>query len=91
MRALDITKQNKVKQTEKKALMIMMILAIIAIIKIVIIMIIIITTTIITIVKMQNTCNLIGWNSVHIFDIFSCNRANINGMWNAGKLIKHLH
>ena len=38
------------------------------------------------IVKMQNICNLIGWNSVHIFDIFNCYRANINGMWNAGKL-----
>ena len=38
------------------------------------------------IVKMQNICNLIGWNSVHIFDIFNCFRANINGIWNAGKL-----
>ena len=38
------------------------------------------------IVKMQNIYNLIGWNSVHIFDIFNCYHANINGMWNAGKL-----
>ena len=38
------------------------------------------------IVKMQNICNLIGWNSVHISDIFNCYRANINGMWNARKL-----
>ena len=38
------------------------------------------------IVKMQNICNLIGWNSVHIFDIFNCYRANINGKRNAGKL-----
>ena len=38
------------------------------------------------IVKVQNICNLIGWNSVHISDIFNCYRANINGMWNAGKL-----
>ena len=37
------------------------------------------------IVKMQITCNLIGWNSVHISDIFNCYRANINGMWNARK------
>ena len=28
------------------------------------------------IVKMQNICNLIGWNSVHISDIFNCYRAN---------------
>ena len=35
---------------------------------------------------MQNICNLIGWNSVHIFDIFNYYRANINGMWNAKKL-----
>ena len=32
------------------------------------------------IVKMQNICGLIGWNRVHIFDIFNCYRANINGM-----------
>ena len=38
------------------------------------------------IVKMQNIFNLIGWNSVHIFDIFNCYRANINGMWNARNL-----
>ena len=35
---------------------------------------------------MQKIYNLIGWNSVHIFDIFKGYRANINGMWNAGKL-----
>ena len=35
----------------------------------------------------QNICNLIGWNSVHIFDIFNYYyRANINEMWNAKKL-----
>ena len=34
---------------------------------------------------MQNICNLIGWNSVHISDIFNCYSANINGMWNARK------
>ena len=38
------------------------------------------------IVKMQNNYNLIGWNSVHISDIFNCYRANIKGMWNARKL-----
>ena len=38
------------------------------------------------IVIMQNICNLIGWNSVHIFDIFNYYCANINGMWNAEKL-----
>ena len=32
------------------------------------------------IVKMQTICNLIGLNSVHISDIFNCDRANINGM-----------
>ena len=30
--------------------------------------------------------NLIGWNSVHISDIFNCYSANINGMWNARNL-----
>ena len=35
---------------------------------------------------MQYICNLIGWNSVHIFGIFNYYRANINGMWNAEKL-----
>ena len=35
---------------------------------------------------MQNICNLIGWNSVHISDIFNSYRSNINGMWNAVKL-----
>ena len=29
---------------------------------------------------------MIGWNSVHIFDIFNCYRADINGMWNAEML-----
>ena len=29
---------------------------------------------------MQNIRNLIGWNSVAIFDIFNCYRANINGL-----------
>ena len=38
------------------------------------------------IVIMQNIYNLIGWNSVHIFDIFNYYRANINWMWNAEKL-----
>ena len=38
------------------------------------------------IIKMQNICKLIGWNRVHISDIFNCYRANINGMWNARKL-----
>ena len=38
------------------------------------------------IVKLPNICNSIGWNSVHISDIFNCYRANINGMGNAGKL-----
>ena len=38
------------------------------------------------IVIMQNIRNLIGWNNVHIFDIFNYYRANINGMWNAEKL-----
>ena len=37
-------------------------------------------------VKIENICNLIGCNSVHSFDIFNCYRANINGVWNAGKL-----
>ena len=32
------------------------------------------------IVKMQNIYNSIGWNSVHIFDIFNCDCATINGM-----------
>ena len=34
---------------------------------------------IVIIVKMQNTCNLIGWKSVHISDILNCYSANING------------
>ena len=38
------------------------------------------------VVKMQNICNLIGWKSMYIFDIFNWYRGNINGMWNAGKL-----
>ena len=37
------------------------------------------------IVEMQNIYNLIGWNSVHISDIFNYYSANINGMWNARK------
>ena len=37
------------------------------------------------IIKMLNICNLIGWNSVHIYDIFNCYSANINGMWKARK------
>ena len=39
------------------------------------------------IIKVQNICNLIGWNSVHISDIFNCYRANIKGMWNTWKLV----
>ena len=35
---------------------------------------------------MQNICSLVGWSSVHIFDIFNYYRANINGMWNQEKL-----
>ena len=35
---------------------------------------------------MQNICNLIGWNSMDIFDISNYCRADINGMWNAEKL-----
>ena len=38
---------------------------------------------------MQNICDLTGWNSVHIFDIFNYYRANINGMWNGGKLAEN--
>ena len=38
------------------------------------------------IVIMQNIYNLIGWNSVYIFDIFNHYRANINGMWSAEEL-----
>ena len=38
------------------------------------------------IVKMQNICNLIDWNSVHISGMFNYYRANINGMWKARKL-----
>ena len=39
------------------------------------------------IAKMQNICNLIGWNSVHISDVLNCYRENdTNGMWNAWKL-----
>ena len=37
--------------------------------------------------KLQNLCNLIGANSVYIFDIiFNCYSANINKRWNARKL-----
>ena len=35
---------------------------------------------------MQNFYNLTSWNSVHIFDIFNCYSANINGMWNTRRL-----
>ena len=35
------------------------------------------------IVKIQNICNLISWNSVYISDMFNYYRANIDGMWNA--------
>ena len=38
------------------------------------------------IIIMQNICNLIGWNSVHIFGIFNYYRANINRMRNTKKL-----
>ena len=38
------------------------------------------------IIKIQNIYIVIGLNSVHIFNIFNCYRADINGMWNAGKL-----
>ena len=40
----------------------------------------------IIIVRMQNICNLIGWNNVDISDIFICCSANINEIWNARKL-----
>ena len=39
----------------------------------------------IIIANMQNICFLIGWNSVHISDIFDCYSADVNGMWNAKK------
>ena len=42
------------------------------------------------IVIMQNICNLIGWNSVRIFDIFNYYRANMNEMWNAEKLTENI-
>ena len=35
--------------------------------------------------KMQNICNLIGWNSLHISNIFNCYSTNINGMWDERK------
>ena len=38
------------------------------------------------IVKMQNACNLTGWNSLDISDVFNCYNASINVMWNAWKL-----
>ena len=41
---------------------------------------------IVVIVKMQNICNLIGWKSVYISDVFNYYRGNINGMWNTKKL-----
>ena len=40
------------------------------------------------IIKNQNSYNLIGRNSMRIFDIFNCYSATINGMWNAQKLCK---
>ena len=49
----------------------------------VIIIIMIIEAIIIIIVKTQNICNLSGWKSVRISDIFHCYSANINRMWNA--------
>ena len=42
--------------------------------------------TLAIIVKMQNTSNLNGQNSLHISDIFNRYNANINGMWNTRKL-----
>ena len=41
---------------------------------------------IVVIVKMQNICNLIGWKSVYMSDVFNYHRVNINGMWNTKKL-----
>ena len=35
---------------------------------------------------MQNTCNLIGCNSMYISDIFNYYSENINGMWTARNL-----
>ena len=35
--------------------------------------------------KIQNICNLIGGNSMHIFGISNCCSENISGMWNTGK------
>ena len=35
---------------------------------------------------MQNIYSLVGWSSVHIFEICNYYRANINGMWNQEKL-----
>ena len=46
------------------------------------------------IIKMQNICNLVNWNSTHISETFNCYRANINGIQNARKLgsaQKHLN
>ena len=36
--------------------------------------------------KMQNICDLIGWNKVDNFGIFNDYSANIKKMWNARKL-----
>ena len=38
------------------------------------------------IMKMQNICNLNGWNSVHVTDLFNYYSTDINGIWNARKL-----
>ena len=38
------------------------------------------------IITMQKMCNLIGWNSKHMFDIFNYYRANADEMWNVRKL-----
>ena len=42
------------------------------------------------IVIMQNICNLIDWNNVHIFDVFNYYRTNINEMLNAEKLTENI-
>ena len=36
-------------------------------------------------VKMQNICNLVDWNSIHISGIFNCYNVNTNGMWKTKK------
>ena len=37
-------------------------------------------------VTVQNVCNRIDWNSVHISDMFICYSANVSRMWNVRKL-----